>query len=562
MYRSLVHILSQRRFILCLFLILQSLGSVAGAFEPLYIQRFISAVVNISDHSTRYILEIFLVLAILYLASGAAQGLAGYVMSVMSSGILKELRIAFFSKISRLPISYFRTVNQGEFVSKFNVDLGNTERLMSYTIPRFLFSLLSVITVLVILFMTCSVGLVFAGIAIAFLSSLLVLWLNKKIQKLAVAQREKYSEINRIFDETVQGIDALKMFVSEGRQLKKFQQFTDVFRGLTIKTARISSIFSTFIYGVMQYGNLLLLILIYFMISNRKLDLDTFLLFFFYLSLFQRSFKEIVDSFTNFQPILVSLSRLNQLFAETDEPSKAERETPLPAFDGADIRIENLSFSYNDAKAVFKNADMVVGNRETVVLVGPNGSGKTTLLNLLLRFYEPTGGRILLNQREIREYPLSLLRNMIRVVTQDYFIFEVSVRENITMADPNVSDEDVLKAIGKANLDGWYRNLPHGLDTVIGPRGKTISAGERQRLCFARAFLKKAPLLILDEPFANQDSESKKEILNVISLLRDKVTLLIISHQPIDSAFVDRWYYLDPDEMRFLERSITDIHSY
>ena len=122
MYRSLVHILSQRRFILCLFLLLQSLGSVAGAFEPLYIQRFISAVVNISDHSTRYILEIFLVLAILYLASGAAQGLAGYVMSSMSSGILKELRIAFFSKISRLPISYFRTVNQGEFVSKFNVD--------------------------------------------------------------------------------------------------------------------------------------------------------------------------------------------------------------------------------------------------------------------------------------------------------------------------------------------------------------------------------------------------------------------------------------------------------
>jgi ABC-type multidrug transport system fused ATPase/permease subunit len=162
-----------------------------------------------------------------------------------------------------------------------------------------------------------------------------------------------------------------------------------------------------------------------------------------------------------------------------------------------------------------------------------------------MRFYEPNGGRILINSLDIGGMPVSAVRNMISVVTQDYFIFEDTLRENIKMANPQASDSDIMEALEKANLTRWFQNLPDGLDTIPGSRGRTLSGGERQRICIARAFLKKAPLTILDEPFANIDREAQLEIARAIGNLKKESTILIISHQPMSDEVINRVLFLN-----------------
>lgn len=554
MHKLLFHILFRKKNLLILFLLLQVTGSIAGALQPLYIQKFVSGIVSgLENNPLDYMPRVFFILAALYLFGVLAQGWSSYVMTILSARTFEDVRIAFFKKTSRLPIAYFRNESQGEFISKFSMDLNNIERLLSETIPMFFFNLLTVGAVLVILTMKCDTSLVVAGVLIAVVSSILVVALNKLLAKLAGELRQNYTDIHKIFDETIQGIDTLKVFVSEEQQLKKFKDSTGTFKELSIKSGRISSFFSAAINGVLQYGNLLVLIIIYFMIRNKNLDLDSFLLFFFYITYFLRSFNTMINAFMNFQPTLVSLKRIDSLFREQEEPASPDASKEHLPINKAEIKIEDLTFSYNSGKPVFENAHAYIGHGETVLIEGPSGSGKTTLLNLLLGFFKPNGGRILIDGKNIHEYPLSFLRDIISVLTQDYFIFEKTLRENIILAKPEATDPEVLEAIGKASLNDWYRSLPNGLDSVIGPRGKKISTGERQRICLARAFLKKAPILILDEPFANLDKISKKEILKVVANVKKEITTIIISHQPIETELLDRCFQIRPLEKGIVE---------
>jgi len=495
------------------------------------------------------------------LFSISGQGGGAYIMTKLSAEIFKDVRQSFFEKISRLPLSYFRRENQGELVAKFNLDLGNTERLLTDTAPRFLFHLLATVTILVILFSYCDAFLTLVVLMIALLSSGLLIRLNQKLRRLAEGLRQTYAETNRIFDETVQGIDTLKLFASEAQQVRKFDATIETFRRLSLRSGKISAVYSSLIFAVTEYGNLLVLFLGYWFLTRKTLTLDMFLLYFFYLVFFQRSLSYIVSEFMNFQTTLVSLRKISQLFKEADElPDHVHSATPGIALpDSLKIEIAKLSFTYPDGKTIFKDIDLTIGDHQTTLITGPSGTGKTTLINLILGFYQPTSGRILINGNAIEQYSVQSLRRHISVVTQDYFIFEESLRENLSLANPQASEEQMLEALKRAHLWDWYLSLPAGLETILGSRGKTSSTGERQRICIARAFLKQVPLLILDEPFANIDEYAKEEILKVIAKLQHELSLVIISHQPIPAEFIDQSYTLD--QYRVVRESLTPTPS-
>lgn len=548
---QIIHILKKSKYLIILFLLLQLTGSITGSFEPLYLQKFISAAVSgFADTPHQSIMNIFMIMAIIYIISVAAQGFGTFVMSVVSSGILKDIRNAFFHKISKLPISYFRNVSQGEFVTKFNMDISFAERFLSQTIPQLIFNILVSIAIFIILLIKCNLLLTLSGLFVAVFSSLFIIWLNKILEKIADAQRNSYSDINRVFDETVQGIDTLKIFSGERAQADKFNHYNEMFQKLSIKSGKIASIFSPFINLSLKFGNLLILVLVYYMISGKNLDRDSFLLFFFYLILFQSTINNIISTFTNIQPTLISLKRLDSLFSEEEEDNLSKEHTECK-IQNLSIKAENIAFSYPNGRTIFENADISVPDRTTILIIGPSGSGKTTFINLLMRFYLLKNGSILINDKDINEYPLNDLRSMISVVTQDYFIFEETVRENLILANPSATDTEIIDAINRVNLQNWYSSLPDGLDTVLGTRGKSISGGERQRICIARALLKKSPLLILDEPFANVDKNTQNEIIKAIENLKNEKTLIIISHQPVETDIIDEHYALVPHLMTF-----------
>ena len=555
----IIHILKKSKYYIMLFLALQLTGSFAGALEPLYIQKFVSAVLNdLADIPYGSIMNIFLIMALIYLISITAQSVSSYIMSVISSGILKELRNAFFHKISKLPISYFRNVSQGEFVTRFNMDIGLTERFMSSTIPQLFFNVLAGIAVLVILLVKSSVLLTLLSLIVSLLSSFFIIWLNKILSKLADEQRRSYSDINRVFDETIQGIDTIKIFSGEKQQSLKFNDFAEKFRALSVRSGKITSTFSPLISFALKFGNLLILVLIYFMISHKDLNRDTFLIFFFYLVFFQTTINNIINIFTNIQPTLISIKRLDSMFSEEEECHEQNDNSECD-INNLSLKIENLTFFYINGQTIFKNADLTISDRRTVLITGQSGRGKTTLINLLLRLYKPQSGKIIINGVDIEDYPLNKLRSMISVVTQDHFIFEETLKENLLLANHRASEKDMMNAISKANLDNWFKSLPYGLSTVLGTRGKNLSGGERQRICIARSLLKRSPLIILDEPFANVDKDSQIEILNAIKNIKEEKTIIIISHQPIEADIIDEHYILIPGEMAFKKMNSLQI---
>ena len=581
----LFQVARRARWLLALFLAVEVAGSAAGAAEPSYLQAFMSTVLDGlgAGGTLQPVGGILLALAALHIAGAACLGASSYLMSVVSARLLKDLRSAFFMKMSRLPISYFREVSQGEFVTQFNMDLHHAEQFLGEMLPQALLNVLMGLGVMAILAITCNPLLTLLGVLVALASSVLVVWLNQRLQHLAEALRDNYAEINRVFDETVQGIDTLKVFGGEGMQAAKFDHFNEMFRSLSVASGRLAAMFLPAVDMVLKLGNLAILALVYSMLARGTLDRDAFLRFFFYLAMLQGSLNALIGLATNLQPTLVSLRRLRDVFGQEEEEGFAQGAGPAespwmgagPGGDAEDphgewqeqsgpqgphsapppvlrVDIENLSFAFPGGRPLFHEASLSLPAGTATHLQGDSGAGKTTLINLLLRFYRPEGGCIRFNGEDIEGMPLAAVRDQVSVVTQDHFVFEEPLRENLALGGPYACDEEMIDALRKANLGAWFDRLPEGLDTVMGTRGKSISGGERQRLCIARAFLKHAPLVVLDEPFANVDGGTRDELLKAIVNLRREATLLIVSHQPVDDAVVDRRVILDPTRSGFV----------
>jgi ABC-type multidrug transport system fused ATPase/permease subunit len=206
-----------------------------------------------------------------------------------------------------------------------------------------------------------------------------------------------------------------------------------------------------------------------------------------------------------------------------------------------------LTFGYPGNGLLFREAQLLAPANGTTLIHGPSGSGKSTLINLMLRFYAPTQGTILFGGAPIDGFARLELRQKIGVVTQDHFIFSDSLRDNIRIANPDAGDDRIMDALARARLAGLVERLPGGLDYRLDPRGKGLSAGERQRICIARILLRDSPIMLLDEPWSNLDEEVRYLLASVINECRSSKTVVIMSHEDIPSLTVDRVYRLVPE---------------
>ena len=538
-------VISLYRFPLTLLVILQLGCGVLMALQPRYYQQLVSLAVN-GQYANLWTsgLPLLEQLALIFLAIAVLQGISGYAGSVFSFNLLKQLQTDFFDKASHLPLAYFQQQSAGEFFTKFNSDISQAQRFFADFLPGVGRELITAVAVTGILFYFCPASLTFAALGIVALTAILVTVLNQIMGYYARAQRDTWSEIQRVFDETIQGIDTVKILAAEGQQAAHFQKHTSWLEQLSIRAGAVLSVFSPGIELLSQLGGLGLVALAYYLIARGKMGLEPFLLFFFYATLLQMSVSQLTRLLATVQTEFTGMRHLAGFLAEAPE---AEDSHPTVTLPGQSVAIEasGLSFGYPGGRRLYNRAHLLIPANSVTVIDGESGSGKSTLINLLLRLYAPAEGVISIGGIDIRRISRTELRRKIGVVTQNHFIFQETLRGNLLIAQPDASDQQVLQSLERAQLQDFLARLPQGLDTMMDPRGAGTSTGERQRICIARLLLRESPIMILDEPWSNLDDRARTLLAEVINACKRSATILILTHERHPALAVDRLYHLD-----------------
>ena len=538
-------IISRYRFPLTLLVILQLGCGVLMALQPRYYQQLVSLAVN-GPHANLWTsgLPLLEQLALIFLAIAVLQGISGYAGGVFSFNLLKQLQTDFFDQASHLPLAYFQQQSAGEFFTKFNSDISQAQRFFADFLPGVGRELITAVAVTVILFYFCPASLTFAALGIVALTAILVTVLNQIMGFYARAQRDTWSEIQRVFDETIQGIDTVKVLAAEGQQAAHFQKHTTWLEKLSIRAGAVLSVFSPGIELLSQLGGLGLVALAYYLIARGKMGLEPFLLFFFYATLLQMSVSQLTRLLATVQTEFTGMRHLAGFLAEAPEAEDSHPTVTLPG-QSVPIEVSGLTFGYPGGRRLYNRADLLIPANSVTVIGGDSGSGKSTLINLLLRLYVPQEGVISIGGIDIRRISRSELRRKIGVVTQNHFIFQETLRGNLLIAQPDASDRRIFQALERAQLQDFLARLPQGLDTMMDPRGVGASTGERQRICIARLLLRESPIMILDEPWSNLDDRARTLLAEVINACKRTATILILTHERHPALAVDRLYQVD-----------------
>lgn len=545
MKQLVFRIIAQYWHMIVLLSVIQASCGFLLALQPRYYQKIVSIIIeNAGVAILSEGLRVVVILAFIYIVGATLQGISGYIGVVFSSKLLERLQISFFEKTNQLPLQFFQRQSTGEFFTKFNNDVGQVQFFFASFIPSTLHELIAAVTVVGILFYFCPVILTCTALVIILLTSFLVVLINKIMAKYARAQRAGWSEVNRLFDEIVQGIETIKMFGVENEHCKLFQKRASSFRTISVRAGSIVSIFSPSIDTILKLGSLFLIFFAYHMIYQKNISLDPFLLFFFYITLLQATVSNLFGSLTNIQNSLTGIHNLSNFFAEFSEKDES-KITSAKIEKSVSIAIEGLAFAYPGGKTLFNDLNLFIPANCVTVIQGPNGSGKSTLINLLLKFYFPIKGTIHFGGIDINKLTRKELRQKISVVTQYHHIFHDSLKANLLIAKPDANDEEVMNTLKKVYLEDLVRRLPKGINEVLHPRGKGLSGGEKQRICIARLLLRNSPIMVLDEPWSNLDKEARNTLTEVLNSFKKQSTIIILTHENIPLLEVDRAFYLD-----------------
>jgi ATP-binding cassette subfamily B protein/subfamily B ATP-binding cassette protein MsbA len=323
----------------------------------------------------------------------------------------------------------------------------------------------------------------------------------------------------------------IKAFTREHGEAERIRVRIEKYKNSLLYALKMLAIFHPFIQFSSALGTI---VIIYFggrMIVGETLAVDELVAFFLYLDLFYQPLQRLSDSWEQIQESLASAVRVNELLDESPEPDAGNAGIVLPGRAKGDLQFENVVFNYLPDTPIVEGININIPSGSTLALVGPTGVGKTTLASLIPRFYDVSSGRITLDGHDLRSLSLSSLRQQISMVLQDVYLFHGTARENILFGRSDATEEEMLEAARIANADEFLSRLPNGYDTIIGERGVKLSGGQKQRLSIARAILKDAPILILDEATSAVDTETEALIQQALERLMHGRTTIIIAHR-------------------------------
>ena len=503
-----------------------------------------------TDAAVVLTVQTVLKLAALYLVLRLIDGAASYYMSstghIMGVYIETDMRRDAFAHLQRLGYSYYNNTKVGQIMGRITNDLFDVTEFAHHCPEEFFIAGIKIIASFAIL-CTASVPLTLVVFACVPLMAVVSVKLNLKLRARFRQQRFQIGELNASIEDSLLGQRVVKAFAAEEQEKEKFEKGNETFQTIKKQTYYAMAAFntSTRLFDGLMYLVVILaggLSLVWGVISTG--DLVAYVL---YVSTLIATIRRIVEFAEQFQRGVTGIERFVEIIDTPIEIEDAPDARPLEVGKGG-IEFRDVSFEYpDDHNKVLRHVNLTIRPGESLALVGPSGGGKTTLCNLIPRFYDVTGGQILIDGQDIAHVTLDSLRRAVGVVQQDVYLFSGTVAENIAYGRPEATRAEIEEAARMAGADGFVRALKNGYDTYVGERGVKLSGGQKQRIAIARLFLKNPPILLLDEATSALDNESEILVGQSLDKLAKGRTTLTIAHRLTTIQNADRILVLGQD---------------
>ncbi|MBI4003816.1 MAG: ABC transporter ATP-binding protein [Candidatus Omnitrophica bacterium] len=468
-------------------------------------------------------------LCALYAVYAVASYWRSYLAGLAGHRVIFDLRQALYLHVQRMSLSFFDRQRIGEVVSRMTTDIASAQNFVGAALVSTVMDL-SCVAVIIVLLFAAHPTLAWVSLSVLPFYALLSYHLQKRIRAKSRAMHRKLQEMSGDLHEQFAGISTIQAFTQEEAEARGFREQSEEYLDTVLGSVKLQSIALGSTGFLTALGPILVLWVGATEVWSGRLSVGMLMAFYAYLGMLYQPIQRLTELNLILANSLAAMDRIFEVFDTFPEVRQRPDAVTWPRVQG-EIAFEDVSFHYEGREPVLEHLQLGIASGTTVALVGPSGAGKSTLVKLLPRFYDVTGGRIMVDGTDIQRATLKSLRQQIAIVPQEPILFSGTIADNLRYGKPEAAEADIRRAAREAFAEPFIEQLPAGYDTEIGERGVRLSGGQKQRLAIARAFLRDAPIVILDEPTSALDAESEELIKQALRRLLEGRTALIIAHR-------------------------------
>jgi ATP-binding cassette subfamily B protein len=518
------------------------LFTLANLARPIIIKRAIDDGLVADDGGVLVIAAIVFVATII--AIYVFQAASTYLTALLGQQFMRDLRIRLFGHYQKLSMSFFDRENSGRLVSRMTADMNALTDMLNNGFLVVIQSVLLLTGTIIILFtLSWQLSLVALAIVPPLVAGTLVFRIYS--ERAYESVRDRIADVLVHMQESFAGIRVVKAFGREEPNMQRFGAINEDNFEANVRTVRISAMYIPLVELLSGLGIGLILYFGGRWVIGGSVTVGTVAAFIFYLDFIFQPIQRLSQVYDMLQSALAALNKIFRLLAVEPEIQQRQQPVPLPASVAGAVRFDNVSFSYNPETKVLEDVDFAIEPGSRVALVGPTGAGKSTIAKLALRFYDPDQGRVLLDGCDLRDLSFEDMGRAVVLVPQEGFLFSGTIRENILFGRPGATEGELVAACRDLGVHDFIQSLPDGYDTVVSHRGSSLSAGEKQLISLARAFLADPPVLILDEATSSLDPRTESLVEDAIRRLYTGRTTIIVAHRLSTAEHADRVLVID-----------------
>jgi ATP-binding cassette, subfamily B, bacterial len=522
---------------------------VSGA-KPLHgwLKHLVSA--DLGQHKTAAVEFAALALVVIAALGAVCSHVEDHITTDVGQWITYDLRRMLYNHILRLSLRYHKTKDTGDLISRLTTDIDSVQ---SFVVSGSMGLIVDSITLVGMASVMFYLNWRFTLIALSIAPILFVLsyWFTRRSKKASREVRKKQSAIVSMMQENLSAIGVIKAFAQEGYAQNRLEDESRDSIHMALHARRLKAMLSPLIEITVAIGTALVLWSGGRLVLQGGLSAGSLILFIWYLGKMYKPLQDFAKMTDAYSKASVGYERIREVLELPPDVQDRATAQPAPSFSG-EIEFDNVTFSYVSGHRTLTDVSFKVEPGEVVALVGPTGAGKTTIAALIARLYDPESGQVRIDARDVRDFAQKSLRDQISFVLQENVLFRASIRENIAFGKPQATPAEIQSAAELADAHEFISKLPNGYDTVVGEGGDTLSGGQRQRIAIARAIIRNAPILIMDEPSSGLDALSEKAIFDALwRLIRGK-TAVVIAHRLSTIQRADTILVID--EGRIVER--------